>query len=157
MVDIDVLIAELQNKCDELDARARNCRARMNEIRSEYQQMLREYQKAHRAAEAEHSAVQSELSSLRKRLEQLIGVKRAISQERNALRAAGEDWLEQARRVVHTWLREGLVDGENAVKLRRLADRAPVEPTTAAALRELALSLEREVQERRLAQWRRNV
>jgi hypothetical protein len=44
----------------------------------------------------------------RARLEQLIGVKRTISQERNALRAAGENWLEQTRRVVYGWLRERL-------------------------------------------------
>lgn len=101
--------------------------------------------------------MQRELSSLRKRLEQLIGVKRTISQERNALRTAGENWLEQVRRVVYCWLRERLVSDDDAVKLRRLADRAPVEPRTAAELRELALSLEREVQPRRLERWQRSV
>jgi DNA repair ATPase RecN len=110
MCDIDVLIAELQSKCDELDARAQQLRARMNEIRSEYQQMLRQHQEKFRSVEREHDAALRELNATRARFEQLSALKRTISQERNALRAAGENWLEQTRRVVYGWLRERLVE-----------------------------------------------
>ena len=153
MCDIDALIAELQSKCDELDSRAQQLRAHMNEIRSEYQQMLRQHQEKFRSVEREHDAALRELNATRARFEQLSALKRTTEQERLALRSTADGWLEHARRVVYSWLRERLVDDEDAIKLRQLADHAPVEPVAAEQLRKLALALEEKAKERRLQRW----